>query len=361
MRVLFVAEGLDRVEAAVINGLTEAGLSVDLLLDNLSGLVPRPDRNLRVIGLPLRSRYDGNAIRCIRRHLSETRVDIIHCLRNNRPLTNALIAMPGKRSALIAYRGTAGHLSRLDPASWLSYLNPRIDRIVCVSDAVRSYLLNMGIREQKAVTIHKGHDPAWYEGAAPADLSQFGIPPGAFVVCCVANIRRDKGIDPLIRSLQYVPGPPPVHLLLVGGIDDPSVQSTARDTRFRDRVHFTGYRDDAPAIVAASDAFVMPSLRREGLPRAVIEAMCLRVPPIVTAVGGMPELVEDGTSGLVVAPSDPAAIAGAVQRLIADPELRRRLGEEAYRRIIGPFSITRTIAATKRLYEEVVDQRDAGR
>lgn len=353
MRILFVAEGLDRVEAAVIEGLAGSGAAIDLLLGDLSGLTPGPHQNLRVTGLPMRRRHDLHAIRCIRRHMAEEGYDIVHCLRNNRPLTNTLVAIRGKTTPLIAYRGTVGHLSRLNPVSWTSYLNPRIDRIVCVSNAVREYLLTMRVPAQRVVTIHKGHDPAWYDGASPADLAQFGIPPDAFVVCCVANIRRDKGIDVLIRSLQHLPADNRVHLLLVGNVADTSVRFVA-DADTGQLVHFAGYRQDAPDIVAASDLFVMPSLRREGLPRSVIEAMCLRVPPIVTRVGGMPELVEDGLSGVVVPPSDPAAIAAAIRRLISDPEMKVRLGEEARRRIEGTFSIDRTIAATKRLYEEAV-------
>jgi glycosyltransferase involved in cell wall biosynthesis len=354
MRILFVAEALDRVETALLRGLAQASLEIHLLLGDTAGHAPEPDPHLQVTRSPLRSRYDWRAIRAIRACLSQSPVDVIHCLRNNRPLTNTLAAMPGRRPALIAYRGTMGHLSRFDPGSWLSYLNPRIDRIVCVSNAVKDYLRTVGIPERKAVTIYKGHDPAWYEGFPPADLAPFGIPAEAFVVCCVANMRKDKGIDALIRSLEHIPTGRPVHLLLVGAADDGSMRQAIRDPQLRSLVHFTGYRTDAPALVAASHAFVMPSIRREGLPRAVIEAMCLRVPPIVTRIGGMPELVEDGTSGIVIPPSDPAALADALTGLRSDPELCRRIGAGARRRIEGPFSIQRTIESTRRLYEEVI-------
>lgn len=356
MQILFVAEGLDRCEAALLRGLAAQGHGVELHVGDAADVRVMKDTGVRAGYLPFRGRYDLVSIRAIRQRVRTGRFDIVHCLRNNRPLANALVAVRGAAVRLVAYRGTAGHLSRLDPGSWLTYLNPRIDTIVCVSEAVRRYLLRMGVPAGRAVTVYKGHDPAWYEGSPPADLSEFGIPGNACVVCCVANMRRDKGVDVLIRSLHHLPRDGSIHLLLVGSVQDARVLKAAGDGRIQHLVHFAGYREDATRLIGASHIFVMPSLRREGLPRAVIEAMCQRVPPIVTRVGGMPELVEDGQSGLVVDPSDPPAIARAVLRLSASPDMRRGIGEKARQRIESAFSITRTVLSTLRLYEALISR-----
>ena len=115
-----------------------------------------------------------------------------------------------------------------------------------------------------------------------------------------------------------------------------------------------GFREDAPALSAACDVFCLPSTKREGLPRAVIEAMAYSVPPVVTNSGGSPELVVDGTSGIIVPPKDAAALAAAFVELYRDPERRRAMGEAARCRIGEDFRNETTIEETIRLYEELV-------
>lgn len=353
MHLLFVAEGLDRSEVGLLARLVGHGHAVDLLVSNPADVFRAEEVGVRACCLPLRRRYDVPAIKALRRRLTSGGVDIVHCLRNNRPITNTLVAIRGTAVPLVAYRGTAGHLSHLDPGSWLSYLSPRISAIVCVSEAVRHYLLGMRVPPRRALTIYKGHDPAWYENEKTADLSEFGIPAGALVVCCAANMRPDKGVDVLVRSLHRLPRDGSVHLLLVGTVQDRRVNVAARDSRIQHLVHFAGYRDDAIRIIGASGVFAMPSTRREGLPRAVIEAMCQRVPPVVTRVGGMPELVQHDQSGLVVAPGDPLAMADAIGRLAADPQTRQNMGQAARERIEAAFSIEQTTEATLSLYKRL--------
>ncbi len=92
----------------------------------------------------------------------------------------------------------------------------------------------------------------------------------------------------------------------------------------RERIHVPGHRDDAPALVAACDVFALPSVKREGLARSLIEAMAYGVAPVVTDCGGSPELVVDGRCGIVVPVRDAAALARAIARLYENPELRKR-------------------------------------
>src|SRR5690606_31622994 len=155
---------------------------------------------------------------------------------------------------------------------------------------------------------HKGHDLDWYR-AEPIDLTTLGVPRGAFVVSCVANARPRKGIPVLIRASEHLPAGLPIHFVLVGtGMTAPAITRLIRRTPYRDRFHVLGFRDDAPEILAASDLSVLPSLRREGLPRSVIESMAYCTPPIVSDAGGSPELVEHERSGLVVPAGDDDAL-----------------------------------------------------
>jgi glycosyltransferase involved in cell wall biosynthesis len=184
-------------------------------------------------------------------------------------------------------------------------------------------------------------------------LAQVGIPPGAFVVVCVANYRPRKGIELLVDALALLPRDWPVHLLLVGRMDAPSLRRRINASPVRARIHTAGHRSDAPALVAACDAFVLPSTKREGLARSLIEAMAYGVAPIVTDCGGSPEVVVDGQCGLVVQASDAGAIARAIARYYEDPVLRKRLGAAARERIASDFRIERTIERTLALYREL--------
>ena len=137
--------------------------------------------------------------------------------------------------------------------------------------------------------------------------------------------------------------------------DDPSLRQLIQKSPYADRIHLTGFRKDAPAIFAACDALVMPPTRSEGLSRAVIEAMAYATPPIVTNVGGLPELVEDGHSGLIVPPADAGAIAAAISRLYQNPEEKQKLGGNAKERIGRYFHIDQTVKQTRRLFEQLAE------
>jgi glycosyltransferase involved in cell wall biosynthesis len=352
LNILHVGHSVDRVDLNVALALPQAGHHLEVVADPGS----RAEQTLSAAGVPVhaftfRNRLDFAADRRIRDLLAARPFDIVHAY-TNRALASVIRAVPRRnRPAIVAYRGTMGHLSWFDPAAWMTYLHPRVDRIVCVSDAVRGYLRGMRIPERKLTVIHKGHDPAWYAGATRESLREFNFPPGAVIAGFVGNVRPVKGGDVLLRAMGRLPADSPLHLLLVGEIRDPVVTRLAAQPEIARRIRLTGFRADATRLSGACDLFAMPSIEREGLPKAAIEAMAQGVPPVVTRVGGMPELVEDGVSGLVIPPRDDAALAEAFLRLAGDPSLRERLGAAARRRIEGPFHISHTIRKTLDLYE----------
>lgn len=239
----------------------------------------------------------------------------------------------------------------------MRFLNPRIDRIVCVANAVRDYFLQMRpaflrVPAERLVTIYKGHSLDWYT-ELPADLQEFGIGSNAFVIGCVANYRPRKGIEVLVEAMSDLPESLRGHLLLVGQMDAPGLEKKIAASPVTDRIHRVGYRRDAPSLTAACDVFVLPSTKREGLARSLIEAMAYRVPPIVTDCGGSPELVVDGVSGLVVPVHDAGAISVAIRRMHENPEMRRQMGEAARERIGTKFRIEDTIEQTIALYRSL--------
>jgi glycosyltransferase involved in cell wall biosynthesis len=363
MKVLFVVPHNVVHETDMIIGLKRKGVDAYVA----TGDRREPDSSkLAAAGVPLehipfRSRTDRNAVSRLRGIISVFKPDIVHAF-NNKTISNALLACRGIPVKFVAYRGVVGNVSFLNPGSWMTYLNPRVDRIVCVAEAIREHLLNLKllwlkIPPRKLVTIYKGHDLAWYR-ATPHNLAEFGISENDFVVACVANYRPRKGIEVLVNAFNLLPSELNIHLLLIGNMDDRNLRQLIEGNKNRDRIHLIGYRRNAPEIAAACQTCILPSTKREGLPKTVIEGMAYGVPPIVTDSGGSPELVVHDSSGIVIPPNSAGAIADAILRLYRDPSLRRSMGDAARERIRVHFNINQTIEQTFGMYRELMDARN---
>lgn len=358
IRVLAVTEGADRPTTESFIGMASQGIDITVVCPAAHPNHARLQAaGVPVIDIPLTKNFDREGQRRLRETLLEGRYDILHTF-NSRALTNGIAASKGLRIRIVAYRGIVGNVSFLDPMSWKRYLNPRIDRIVCVCEAIRQYFLHMQpaflrMPASRPVTIHKGHKLEWYSDD-PVDLGQFGIPGDAFVVACTASYRPRKGVEFLVEAMNRLPDDIPAHLLLVGNMDAKKLDRKIASSRHPERIHRAGFRSDAPAIAAACDAYCLPATKREGLPRAVIEAMAYGIPPIVTDSGGSPELIERDVSGLVVPVRDPDALAAAIEWLYRNPEQRKAMGRAARERIGSHFRNEDTVTKTIALYESLL-------
>lgn len=357
--ILCLTDACDRPETELFIGLKKVGFDVDVMCNpkgrNYQRLV---DEGMVAQPMALKSRFDKPGTEAIREQLHRKRYQVIHAY-NPRALACGIRASKGMDVKIVAYRGVIGNVSFLNPESWITFLHPRVDRIVCVADAIKTYLASvrllwLRIPKTKLQRIYKGHDLSWYQDQ-PKDLSEFGVPENAFVVCCTGRNVPRKGFDLLVDAVNALPDDMEVHLVLVGDvINNQELRAQVNASVHPERIHFAGYRQDAPAIAAASDVFALPSTEREGLPRAVIEAMAYGVTPVVTGVGGMPELVEDGVSGLVVPPKDVSALAGAIEHLYRHRDLLGQMGRAAQERIAANFRTSQTVDQTGELYKTLV-------
>lgn len=362
IRSLCITESADRPSVATFVGMHNAGIKVTVVCpEDHPNHKTLTDAGVPTVDIRLPTNFNKEGIKALREELVRGRYHIMHTY-NNKAVSNGLRACKGLPVKVVCYRGIVGAVGFLDPMSWMRYLNPRIDRIICVADAIRRHFLEMQpaflrMPTERPVTIHKGHKLEWYT-ATPADLSDHGIPQDAFVVGCTANYRPRKGIDYLIDAIEALPGDLPVHLMLVGHMDADKLTKRIERSPAKDRIHRVGYVTNAPELSAACDVFCMPSTKREGLARAIIEAMVYRVAPVVTDTGGSPELVVDGVSGLVVPPRDAQSLADAIEMLYRDDDLRKRMGEAARERIATAFRNEDTVLKTIALYEDLVPNPD---
>jgi len=182
---------------------------------------------------------------------------------------------------------------------------------------------------------------------------ELDIPDGAVVAITVANMRREKDYPNLLRAAQQALQHDPALVVLAvgqGPLAD-EVASLHRDLALGDSVRLLGYRADVPDLLAGSDVFVLASAH-EGLPVSIMEAMVSALPVIATAVGGVPEAVEDGVTGLLVPAHDPEALAHALVSVARDRPLREAMGAAARERT-QRFDIRTTVDVQQRAYAEL--------
>jgi len=365
IRSLCVTEGGDKPTVAMFVELRKAGIDLRVVCPSANpNFQALHEAGVPIIDIPLRRNFDRDGRARLREELLRGRYHILHTF-NSRALTNGLHAARDLPVKVVAYRGIVGNMSFLDPMSWKRYLNPRIDRIICVCDAIRRWFLEMRpaflrMPATRPVTIHKGHKLTWYTDT-PVDLAVAGIPADAFTIGCTAAYRPRKGVEYLIEAVERMPDDIPAHLVLIGRMDARKLDRRIARSPARERIHRVGFQTNAPAWSAACDVFCLPSVKREGLARAIIEAMAYGVPPVVTDSGGSPELVVDGESGFVVPIRDSQALADAFERLYRDPAMRQRMGAAARERIRTDFDHADTVRKTIALYEELVRDPDAPR
>lgn len=201
-------------------------------------------------------------------------------------------------------------------------------RVIAVSHATARALAAAGVPGRLIEVVHNGYDPP---AGDPRPMD------GSRTIACVGRIEPAKGQLDLVRALAHVPG---ANALFVGRDVDghaAEVEREAHTVGVADRVSFAGVREDVLDVLAHARVLALPS-RAEGFPIAPLEAMAVSRPVVATRVGGTPELVADGETGLLVPPGDVEALAAALRRVLEDDELARRLGAGGYRRLRERFS-----------------------
>jgi L-malate glycosyltransferase len=357
MRVLWItAQGGTpssvRPDAELVLGLARAGFQMHVMARGDSPFTAA----IRSAGLPHTEfqapRGLGRATSAaIREYCTRERIELVQ-LSDPVALGAALPALRDLPVRLVARHDRTGGVQRWNPLARLTLLQPRLDQVICTSQAAAAQLARRR-RPASVVTIPPGHELSWYE-QPPAKLLKVGVPPGAFAVGVMTNYRPRKGIEYVIDAAAWLPPGACIHFLLVGaGHDTRSVFERIARSPFRENFHVLGHRDDAPQLVAACAVSVRGALRREGLPQSVIESMACGVPPIVTNAGGAPELVVQGESGIIVRRRSAREIGGALRWLYEHPVERIAMGRAARERIARDFTLARAVEAHAGLYLEL--------
>lgn len=273
-----------------------------------------------------------------------------------------LLAVPAARLA-----GARVIVSRLDLAHHhgpghrraLAWACRFADRVQVNALAIQRQLVHEDrIDPSRIALVSNGIDLARFDERWRSALEEpLPVPRGARVVTIVANLHPVKGQEDAIDAVARLASRHrDLHLLLVGdGERRPILEAHAAASGIGDRIHLAGHRIDVPAVLRASDILISSS-RAEGLSNSVIEGMAGRLPVVATAVGGTPELIAEGRTGLLVPPRAPEAMARALDRLLADRALAMRLGDAARRFVEEELSMDRMARAFAGLYDEVLGE-----
>ena len=232
---------------------------------------------------------------------------------------------------------------------------PWTDHLVAVSEEVRQGLLARGAPSDRVTTIPNGIDAEALAVAAargPSLRTLLGVPATVPVMGTIANLHPRKGLETLVTALSRLRRKwPDLHAVVIGREDGMGkrLHQLAKECGVGAALHLLGPRRDAVSLLRQFDVFVLPS-RVEGLPVALLEAMALERPIVVTPVGGIPEAVEDGREGLHFPVGSTDALASAVDRLLQAPHEAATLGRAAAARVRCDFSLERMAADHVRLY-----------
>ncbi len=231
----------------------------------------------------------------------------------------------------------------------------QVDCFICASEAIRKMLVADGVPAVRAVTIHEGIDLGHIEAAPAANLhAELWLPHHAPIVGNVAALVPHKGQRHLIEAAAIVVKRVPDARFVIAGDGElrPALERQIKDHHLEKHVFLAGFRPDVVSVHKAFDIFVMSSVS-EGLGTSLLDAMACGKPIVATTAGGMPEVVKDGQTGILVRPRDHEAMANAIIRLLGDAAARRAMGAAGEARARAYFSAERMVQDTVEVYRRV--------
>lgn len=273
---------------------------------------------VEVICLEVGGRIDLRLPGRLCRSARACRCDVVHA-HNYKALTYCCAAQDAMPPLVATFHGSTSHTPAVRLYEWIEWcLFQRIDGVFAVSQAARRAIEKRGpcrCRVDVVPNVLPGDEVI---SLSRSSGSREGEPRGLLFL---GRLSREKGVDVLLDALGGMPRPKRPKLVVAGdGPERSRLEEMSARLGLGDSVFFVGFRDDVQALLNRAEVVVMPS-RTEGLPMTLIEAMAAGKPVVAAAVGGIPEVLEDGRTGLLVPPEDPRALAGALEKMFSELEV----------------------------------------
>jgi L-malate glycosyltransferase len=338
-----------------VMGLRSLGHRTMLVAHPAGELRQRAAEGMELLPLAPMTEMDLSAAWRLSRAIKQLRPDVLHA---HDPHGVAMAALALSMSTqpvkppLIAARRVDFNLRGSALSRWKYN---QVDCFICASEAIRQILLSNGVEPQKTVTVLEGIDLGRVAAATPAPLhEELWLPHGAPIVGNVAALVGHKGQKHLIDAAALVVRHVPDARFVIAGEGElrASLEHQIKHLGLEKHVILAGFRPDILALHKAFDIFVMSSVT-EGLGTSILDAMACGRAVVATTAGGIPEVVEDGTTGILVPPRDHQAMADAIVKLLKDGALRKRMGDAGLSLANARFSAERMVQDTLRVYERV--------
>jgi L-malate glycosyltransferase len=343
-----------------VTGLRAEGQRATLVAHPNGELRRRVDEGLDLIPLAPRTEMDLSAAWRLSRVIRRLAPDVIHA-HDPHGIAMAALALslggssqPGGRvPALVASRRVDFHLNHNSFSRWK---HRQVDCFIAASEAIRQILIGDGIPPERTTTVHEGIDVDRVVATPCVSVHEtFWLPHGAPVVGNVAALVPHKGQRYLIEAARHVVREiPDARFVILGeGELREQLEHSVREHGLEKHVLLPGFRTDVLGCIKSFDVFVMSSVT-EGLGTSLLDAMACSRAVVATRAGGIPEVVQDGTTGALVPPRDGPAMGRAIVRLLADRALRERMGDAGLARVRALFTVERMVEATAAVYARLI-------
>lgn len=346
LQVLYLAQGLE-----------ERGVKSVLMVPCGSEIAEAAhDRWLRVEEFPFRGEADPTGLARMVWRFSRRDVEVVHLHSRRGADTLGGVAGAAVRAPVVLTR-------RVDnrEVDWI--VGPKYAlyrRVVAISAAVRNVLIDQGVPEDKIALVHSAVDASkWLTPRSRKERDrEFGLPAGSPAGAMVAQFVPRKGHWVLVQALAILKcrGFTPSVVLFGRGPMRENVAALTRSIGVHDQIRFAGFRDDLHEWLGAFDFSVHPALK-EGLGVAALQAGAAGIAVAGGRAGGIPEIIEDGKTGILCAPGDAGALADAIASFARDPDTARAMGLRARKRIEARFSVDAMVEGNLKVYREVVAGR----
>ncbi|UCE27373.1 MAG: glycosyltransferase family 4 protein [Candidatus Coatesbacteria bacterium] len=350
---------------ALCAGLREHGVNVLAAFPASQPYVARfLDAGITVFDAEVRSKWDVGSVARYRRIIRKNRVDVVHTHTRRADMAAGIAGRDGRTATITTHHGqinldgTTFEFKNDISARVYNYILRKFFAVnVAVSEEIAHELYeNCGVPVERIRRIPNGIDPEPFTAPVNREAvrAEYGFAPGHVVVTLVGSIDR-KGHRELTEAVAVLRSDfPDARYLYVG--EGPREREVAEQVSLLgvgDVVRMTGFVDDVPAVLAASDVFCLPSYS-EGLSISVMEAMAAGLPVAASRVGGNPELIIDGETGLIFESFDPGDLADKLAKLLGNTEARRAMGEAGRRRVLSEFTLDDMVRRYDDMYSEVV-------
>jgi glycosyltransferase involved in cell wall biosynthesis len=309
-------------------------------------------------GVTDRGAFDFSVVRNLLRLCRRLDVRIWHGHDYKSNLLGLLLRRFHRMHLVTTVHGWVKHTSRTPLYYWIDRrCLPFYDRVICVSEDLKNEALKCGVPENRCILIENAIDTIEYRRTLSVEgaRSHLGFVVKRPLIGAVGRLSEEKGFDLLIDAVSRLhQSGREIDLVIVGeGDARAALEAQIESQPFPERFHLLGFQSDLNLLYQAMDIFALSS-RREGLPNALLEAMSYELPVVATSIAGIPRLINDGTTGLLVPPDDVDALHHALNTLVIQRDFSERLGVQARETIVNRYDFAVRMQKVRAVYDSLI-------